>query len=106
MKRESDIDKDSLSSQWQITKAEFGNNFSALGETMRGPMMAIMKSVGGVLQSIRGWIEANPVLVAAIRKTVAAIGGHSHGAGYAYAGAGCSTRPDGTCAPQLYHVGR
>ena len=74
MKRESDIDKDSLSSQWQITKAEFGNNFSALGETMRGPMMAIMKSVGGVLQSIRGWIEANPALVAAIMKTVAAIG--------------------------------
>lgn len=74
MKRESDIDKDSLSSQWQITKAEFGNNFSALGETMRGPMMAIMKSVGGVMQSIRGWIEANPALVAAIMKTVAAIG--------------------------------
>ncbi|AYY06497.1 phage tail tape measure protein [Enterobacter roggenkampii] len=74
MKRESDIDKDSLSSQWQITKAEFGNNFSALGETMRGPMMAIMKSVGGVLQSIRGWIEANPALVAAIMKTAAAIG--------------------------------
>lgn len=74
MKRESDIDKDSLSSQWQITKAEFGNNFSALGETMRGPMMAIMKSVGGVLQSIRSWIEANPALVAAIMKTVAAIG--------------------------------
>lgn len=41
---------------------------------MRGPMMAIMKSVGGVLQSIRGWIEANPALVAAIMKTVAAIG--------------------------------
>lgn len=74
MKRESDIDKDSLSSQWQITKAEFGNNFSALGETMRGPMMAIMKSVGGVMQSIRGWIEANPALVAAIMKTVTAIG--------------------------------
>ncbi|WP_435954057.1 phage tail tape measure protein [Dryocola sp. BD626] len=74
MKRESDIDKDSLSSQWQITKSEFGNNFSALGETMRGPMMAIMKSVGGVLQSIRGWIEANPALVAAIMKTVAALG--------------------------------
>ena len=74
MKRESDIDKDSLSSQWQITKAKFGNNFSALGETMRGPMMAIMKSVGGVMQSIRGWIEANPALVAAIMKTVAAIG--------------------------------
>lgn len=74
MKRESDIDKDSLSSQWQITKAEFGNNFSALGESMRGPMMAIMKSVGSVLQSIRGWIEANPALVAAIMKTVAAIG--------------------------------
>lgn len=74
MKRESDIDKNSLSSQWQITKAEFGNNFSALGETMRGPMMAIMKSVGGVMQSIRGWIESNPALVAAIMKTVAAIG--------------------------------
>jgi TP901 family phage tail tape measure protein len=81
MKRESDIDKDSLSSQWQITKAQFSNNFSALGESMRGPMMGIMNSVGGVLKSIRNWIEANPALVATIMKIVTAIGAILAGVG-------------------------
>jgi len=74
MKRESDIDKDSLSSQAQITKTGFSNIFSALGESQRTVLMGIMKSIDGVLKSVRGWIEANPALVAAIMKTVAAIG--------------------------------
>ena len=74
MKRESDIDLDSLTSRWLITKTILSNNFTALGKSMREPMMEIMGSVSKVLISIRGWVEANPALVAAIMKTVAAIG--------------------------------
>ncbi|WP_049849368.1 phage tail tape measure protein [Trabulsiella odontotermitis] len=74
MKRESDIDKDSLSSQFQITKAALGNDFSALGETLRGPLMEIMQSIAQVLRSIRTWIEANPELTASIMKFVAGVG--------------------------------
>lgn len=74
MKRESDIDLDSLTSRWLITKTILSNNFTALGKSMREPMMEIMSSVSKVLISIRGWVEANPALVAAIMKTVAAIG--------------------------------
>ncbi|STE18921.1 phage tail tape measure protein [Citrobacter sp. wls718] len=74
MKRESDIDLDSLTSRWLITKTILSNNFTALGKSMREPMMEIMGSVSKVLVSIRGWVEANPALVAAIMKTVAAIG--------------------------------
>ena len=74
MKRESDIDLDSLTSRWLITKTILSNNLTALGKSMREPMMEIMGSVSKVLVSIRGWVEANPALVAAIIKTVAAIG--------------------------------
>ncbi|WP_392430787.1 phage tail tape measure protein [Edwardsiella piscicida] len=74
MKRESDIDKDSLSSQWQISKAAFGNNLSALGESLRTPAMDLMKSITGVLHSVRGWIEANPALVAGIMKVTTVVG--------------------------------
>ncbi|MBL9237233.1 phage tail tape measure protein [Escherichia coli] len=74
MKRESDIDKDSLSSQWQITKAGFINNFSALGESLRGTMMKIMTSASNVMKTFRGWVEANPQLVASIMKIIAVLG--------------------------------
>ncbi|KFB99454.1 phage tail tape measure protein, partial [Trabulsiella guamensis ATCC 49490] len=74
MKRESDIDKDSISSQWLITTAALGNNFSALGESLRVPAMEIMTSLTGVLQKLREWIETNPELVASIMKFIA-VGG-------------------------------
>ena len=74
MKRESDIDKDSVSSRWEITKAGFGNNLSAMGESLREPLMETMESIGGVLKSTREWIEKNPELVASLMKFVAAGG--------------------------------
>lgn len=74
MKRESDIDKDSLSSQWLITKASLNNTFSSLGESLRAPVMEIMQSVGKVLQSLRRWIDANPELTASIMKFIAGVG--------------------------------
>lgn len=74
MNRESDINKASLSAQWQLTKTGAVNAFSSAGETLRDPLMDIMLSVSKVIGSVRRWVEANPVLVGSIMKVTAAIG--------------------------------
>ena len=53
MQKESDINKDSLSSQWLLVKTGAQNTFSSLGETLREPLMAIMSSVKQVTGSFR-----------------------------------------------------
>ncbi|HHJ4515871.1 phage tail tape measure protein [Citrobacter freundii] len=74
MKRESDINKASLSAQWQLTKTGAVNAFSSAGETLRDPLMDIMLTVSKVVGSVRRWVEANPALVGSIMKVTAAIG--------------------------------
>ncbi|MFP7605317.1 phage tail tape measure protein [Serratia quinivorans] len=74
MQRESDINKSSLSAQWQMTKTGAANAFSSAGETLRDPLMDIMLTVSKVVGSVRRWVEANPVLVGSIMKITAAIG--------------------------------
>lgn len=74
MNRESDINKASLSAQWQLTKTGAVNAFSSAGETLRDPLMDIMLTVSKVVGSVRRWVEANPVLVGSIMKVTAAIG--------------------------------
>ncbi|ELC3909408.1 phage tail tape measure protein [Escherichia coli] len=74
MNRESDINKASLSAQWQLTKTGAVNAFSSAGETLREPLMDIMLTVSKVIGSVRRWVEANPVLVGSIMKVTAAIG--------------------------------
>lgn len=74
MNRESDINKASLSAQWQLTKTGAVNAFSSAGETLREPLMDIMLSVSKVVGSVRRWVEANPALVGSIMKVTAAIG--------------------------------
>lgn len=74
MQRESDINKDSLSSQWQLTKTGTLNALSAAGETLRDPLMDIMLTVSKVVGSVRRWVETNPALVGSIMKVTAAIG--------------------------------
>lgn len=74
MQRESDINKDSLSSQWQLTKTGTLNALSAAGESLRDPLMDIMLTVSKVVGSVRRWVEANPALVGSIMKVTAAIG--------------------------------
>lgn len=74
MQRESDINKDSLSSQWQLTKTGTLNALSAAGETLRDPLMDIMLTVSKGVGSVRRWVEANPALVGSIMKVTAAIG--------------------------------
>lgn len=73
MNRESDINKASLSAQWQLTKTGAVNAFSSAGETLREPLMDIMLTVSKVVGSVRRWVEANPVLVGSIMKVTAAI---------------------------------
>ncbi|EAQ8935637.1 phage tail tape measure protein [Salmonella enterica] len=74
MNRESDINKASLSAQWQLTKTGAVNAFSSAGETLREPLMDIMLTVSKVAGSVRRWVEANPALVGSIMKVTAAIG--------------------------------
>ncbi|MGP6881590.1 phage tail tape measure protein [Klebsiella pneumoniae] len=74
MNRESDINKASLSAQWQLTKTGAVNAFSSAGETLREPLMDIMLTVSKVVGSVRRWVEANPALVVSIMKVTAAIG--------------------------------
>ncbi len=74
MNRESDINKASLSAQWQLTKTGAVNAFSSVGETLRDPLMDIMLTVSKVVGSVRRWVEANPALVGSIMKVTAAIG--------------------------------
>ncbi|MGL4506009.1 MAG: phage tail tape measure protein, partial [Aeromonas sobria] len=62
MQRESDIDKDSLSSQWLLLKAGIGNLQSSLGEQLRGSLMDIIGYIQQTVGTIRKWIEANPEL--------------------------------------------
>lgn len=74
MNRESDINKASLSAQWQLTKTGAVNAFSSAGETLREPLMDIMLTVSKVVGSVRRWVEENPALVGSIMKVTAAIG--------------------------------
>lgn len=74
MNRESDINKASLSAQWQLTKTGAVNAFSSAGETLREPLMDIMLTVSKVVGIVRRWVEANPALVGSIMKVTAAIG--------------------------------
>ncbi|MGS4662957.1 phage tail tape measure protein [Citrobacter farmeri] len=74
MNRESDINKASLSAQWQLTKTGAVNAFSSAGETLREPLMDIMLTVSKMVGSVRRWVEANPALVGSIMKVTAAIG--------------------------------
>ncbi|HIC8859915.1 TPA: phage tail tape measure protein [Aeromonas hydrophila] len=84
MQRESDIDKDSLSSQWLILQAGIKNVKADLGEKLRGSLMDIIKYIKQVVVGVRHWVEENPELantlvrVAAVTSVIAiAMGGLS-----------------------------
>lgn len=73
MQKESDINKDSLSSQWLLVKTGAQNTFSSLGETLRQPLMDIMDVVKRVTGALRRWVEQNPQLVGTLMKVAAAV---------------------------------
>ncbi|WP_024554771.1 phage tail tape measure protein [Franconibacter helveticus 513] len=73
MQKESDINKDSLSAQWMLTKAGTANVMSGLGETLRTPLMEIMSAIRQVTGAVRRWVEANPELAGTLIKVAAAL---------------------------------
>lgn len=84
MQRESDIDKDSLSSQWLILQAGITNVKADLGELLRGSLMDIITFTKEIVSGTRNWVEENPKLantlvrIAAVTSIIAiALGGLS-----------------------------
>ncbi|MGU5821502.1 phage tail tape measure protein [Aeromonas caviae] len=73
MQRESDIDKDSLSSQWLLLQAGMANVKSALGEQLRGSLLDIIGFIQKTVGAVRRWVEANPELANTIVKVAAAV---------------------------------
>lgn len=72
MQKESDINKDSLSTQWLLVKTGAQNAFSSLGETLREPLLSIMNTVKEVTGTFRRWVEENPRLAGGLLKVAAA----------------------------------
>ncbi|KHN58272.1 phage tail tape measure protein [Aeromonas hydrophila] len=73
MKRESDIDKDSLSSQWLLLQAGIANVKSSLGELLRGSLMDIIGYIKETVKTVRNWVEANPALANTLVKVAAVV---------------------------------
>ena len=73
MQKESDINKDSLSAQWMLTKTGVSNTMSGLGDSLRTPLMDIMNMVKKVTGVTRRWVENNKELAGTLVKAAAMI---------------------------------
>ncbi|UJL36623.1 phage tail tape measure protein [Pantoea agglomerans] len=73
MQKESDINKDSLSAQWMLTKTGVSNTMSGLGDSLRTPLMDIMNMVKKVTGVTRLWVENNKELAGTLVKAAAVI---------------------------------
>ncbi|WP_439837239.1 phage tail tape measure protein [Aeromonas enteropelogenes] len=71
MQRESDIDKDSISSQWLLLQAGLANVKSSLGQLLRGSLMDIIGYIQKTVGAVRKWVEANPALANTLVKVAA-----------------------------------
>lgn len=93
MRKESDIDLNSLSSQWLLLKANAANTFSSLGETLREPLLEMMTSAQKMLQAFRKWVENNKELAGTLMKIVAGAGAALVAFGTMAAGVGAVLGP-------------
>ena len=73
MQKESDINKDSLSAQWMLTKTGVSNTMSGLGDSLRTPLMDIMDMVKKVTGVTRRWVENNKELAGTLVKAAAVV---------------------------------
>ncbi|KAB7697004.1 phage tail tape measure protein [Plesiomonas shigelloides] len=73
MQRESDIDKNSLSSQYLLLKTGVNNTFSSLGESLRDPLMEIITLAKQATGAFRRFVEENPRLAGVLMKTAAGL---------------------------------
>lgn len=72
MGREGDAKNDTLSAKWQMMQNKLFNQSSALGSTLRQPLIDVMATIGEVLGTITAWTKANPELTATLIKIAAA----------------------------------
>ncbi|MBU1666153.1 MAG: phage tail tape measure protein, partial [Gammaproteobacteria bacterium] len=63
----------SQSAQKKLLDNTFDNLSSDIGESLKSPLMAVMKEIKAVIQGMREWAAANPELVAVLSKVGAGI---------------------------------
>ena len=75
MQREAAARLRNLSAGWQLLKSTAFNAAADMGQTLAPTLLELMKSVRGVLGTVRTWIKENPQLAGTILKATAAIAG-------------------------------
>lgn len=73
MGREGDAKNDTLSAKWQMTQNKLFNQSSALGSSLRQPLIDAMATISEVLGKITAWTKANPELTATLIKIAAVL---------------------------------
>ncbi|MBC3258057.1 phage tail tape measure protein [Pseudomonas paralactis] len=73
MQREMDVRADAIEGRWQVLQNKLFNTKSGAGEAVRATMVDVMDAIGGVLDKVNGWVQANPVLTATLLKIVASV---------------------------------
>lgn len=71
MQRESDIDKNSLSSQYLLLQTGVKNTFASLGETLRDPLLEVIDLAKRATGAFRRFVEENPRLAGGFVKAAA-----------------------------------
>lgn len=74
MQRESDINKTSISAQYNIAKAAMNNAAASLGETLESPLIAVMQDLRSLMDTVQQWVAANPGLAKSIMEVAAVLG--------------------------------
>ncbi|EGO6390939.1 phage tail tape measure protein [Salmonella enterica] len=74
MQRESDINKASISAQYNIAKAAMNNAAASLGETLESPLIAVMQDLRSLMDTVQQWVAANPGLAKSIMEVAAVLG--------------------------------
>lgn len=73
MQRESDIDKNSLSSQYLLLQTGVKNTFASLGETLREPLLEVIELAKRATGAFRRFVEENPRLAGGLVKAAAGV---------------------------------
>ncbi|WP_337263323.1 MULTISPECIES: phage tail tape measure protein [unclassified Serratia (in: enterobacteria)] len=71
MTREANIDKNSLSSQWELLKAGATGASQSIGEQLRPALMSLIETGKRWVGSVRRWVEQHPVLAGTLVKLAA-----------------------------------
>lgn len=73
MQREAAAKADTLSARWQMLTNRAFNLSSAIGETLKPTLIALMNRINGVLDAGSAWATANPELVSTLAHVAAIV---------------------------------